>query len=257
VKRVVLTGITGTVAQALKRQLSDQYEVSGVSIVRMDEVLGQRQPRTWKEQLEAYRQRVVDQLKAALRGADAVAHLGWNTRDENCSRGLDPLNIYVVDCVYRVAIAEQVRRIYMASSVHAYDFQPAYDHDVEPLAAFPDVREDPFGVPPTSLYGVSKRWMEMAGQYYANHLAPGQKILVVRLGDIRADGRPDPAEMRLWNSHKDLAGLLQAFIECQDAPRFWVAYGVSDNHGGQLRQSLLDPVNPYGFVPGDNAFGQA
>lgn len=253
-KSVVLTGINGTVAQALKRQLAGQYEVSGISITRMDDVLRELQPRTWKEQMEAYRQRVIAQLATALRGKDAVAHLGWNTRDEHCSGGLDPLNILVIDCVYRAAIAEKVSRIYLASSVHAYDFNPVYHEDVEPLKPFPDVREDPFGVPPTSLYGVSKRWMEIAGQYYVNQLGPEQKILVVRLGGIGPGGRPHRAGSRLWNSHGDLAGLLKAFIECEDAPRYWVAYGVSDNHGGEFGRPLFDAVNPYGFAPVDNSF---
>ena len=191
-KSVVLTGIHGTVAQAIKKELSGRYDVSGLSVVRMDDVLAEVQSPTWKGQLDAFRHRVMDQLTTALKGVDAVAHLGWNTRDENCSGGLDPLNIMVVDCVYQAAIAEGVSRIYMASSVHSYDFEPVFREDVEPIQPFPDVRVDPFGVPPTSLYGVSKRWMEIAGQYYTRKLREGQKILVVRLGGINDSGRPAP-----------------------------------------------------------------
>ncbi|MEW6753887.1 MAG: NAD(P)-dependent oxidoreductase [Candidatus Latescibacterota bacterium] len=255
-KSVVLTGATGLVGRALTRQLPGQYEVSGLRLVRMDEVLAQARPVTWQEQLEAYRQRLLEQVGAAIRGKTCVAHLGWNTRGENFRGGLDPLNILVTDCVYRAAIALKVPRIYMASSVHAYDFYPPYEQDVEPIPPFPDVRQDPFGVPPTCLYGVSKRWMEIAGQYYARQLGPGQCILVVRLGDVTATGRPDPAEMRLWNSHPDLAGLLRAFIECADAPPYWVAYSVSDNRTPSLPRPLFDTANPYGFWPADNAFEQ-
>lgn len=253
-KSVLLTGINGTVAQAMKKELSDKYDVSGISIVRMDDVLSELREPTWKGQLDAFKDRVMDQLTTAFRGKDAVAHLGWNTRDENYSGGLDPLNVMVVDCVYQAAIAENVARIYMASSVHAYDFMKDYREDVDPIKPFPDVRKDTFGVPPTSLYGVSKRWMEIAGQYYANHLSEEQKILVVRLGGVRWDGRPHGKGSRLWDSHGDLAGLLEAFIECDDAPEFWVAFGVSDNHGGQYSRPLFDTVNPYGFKPADNSF---
>ena len=145
----------------------------------MDDLLRERTFTSWKQQLDAYSDRVTEQLAAAIRGRTAVAHLGWNTRDEHCDGGLDPLNILVVDCVYRAALAEKVPRIYLASSVHAYDFFRTYREDAEPVKPFPDVRQDPFGVPPTSLYGVSKRWMEIAGQYYATQLGEGQKILVV------------------------------------------------------------------------------
>lgn len=253
-KRILLTGINGTVAQAMKKELSGQYEVSGISVVRMDEVIRTNHEPDWRSQLEAFRQRVMEQLTTTFRGKDAVAHLGWNTRGENCRHGLDPLNIMVVDCVYQAAIAENVPRIYMASSVHAYDFFRGYREDVEPVQPFPDVREDPFAVPPTSLYGVSKRWMEIAGQFYARQLNEGQRILVVRLGGVNDSGKPHRPGSRLWNSHRDLAGLLRAFIECQDAPNYWVAFGVSDNCGEQYPRPLFDAVNPYGFSPADNSF---
>ena len=166
------------------------------------------------------------------------------------------LNVLVVDCVYQAALAARVPRIYLASSVHAYDFFRDYERDVDPIGPFPDVRQDAFGVPPTSLYGISKRWMEIAGQYYAEQLAPEQKILVVRLGDVSTANKPHSSELRLWDSHADLAGLFRAFFECDDAPPFYVAYGVSDNHGEAFPRPLLDPVNPYGFKPGSNAFNE-
>lgn len=256
-KSVLLTGINGAVAYAMKKELSDRYDVSGLSITRMDDVLRDLREPSWKHQLDAYRDRLMDQLTAAFKGKDAVAHLGWNTRDENCNGGLDPLNIMVVDCCYQAAIAEKVSRIYMASSVHAYDFTKDFRKEVEPVKPFPDVRTDPFGHPPTSLYGVSKRWMEIAGQYYANHLSEGQKILVVRLGGVGRSERPHRSGSRLWDSHGDLAGLFEAFIECDEAPNFWVAFGVSDNHGGQFGRPYFDTVNPYGFEPADNSFEPA
>jgi len=253
-KNMVLTGINGTVAQALKRQLCDRYDVSGISIVRMDELLNEERPTTWKAQLDAYRARVMEQLNGAFEGVHTVGHLGWNTRDEHHGGGLDPLNILVVDCVYQAALAQGVKRIYMASSVHSYDFEPLYKEDVEPCKPFPDTRQDPFGVPPTSLYGVSKRWMEIAGQHYAKKLADDQKILVVRLGGIGDSGRPYRRGSRLWNSHPDLAGLMAAFVESEDAPKFWVAFGVSNNCGDEYPRPLFDAVNPYGFSPADNSF---
>ena len=254
-KSVVLTGINGTVAQAMKNHLEGTYDISGLSILRMDSVLQDTAPTTWKEQLDTYRDRLMDQLTTAIRGKEAIVHLGWNTKDENWQRGLDPLNILAVNCVYEAAIAEQVPRIYMASSVHSYDFMGDGFDPAEPIEPFPDTRLNPFGTPPTSIYGVSKRWMEIAGQFYAPKLAQGQKILVVRIGAVNKAGQPHANYARLWYSHPDLAGLLAAFIECDaEAPNFWVAFGVSDNIGGDHSKALFDPVNPYGFHPGDNAF---
>lgn len=253
-RKVVLTGINGKVAQVMKNELEDRYEVEGLSLVRMDDVLAESQPASWQEQLGAFNDRLMQQLEQALQGAYAVAHLGWNTRDENCSRGLDPLNIMAVDCVYRAAVAAGTPRIYMASSVHSYDFMPVFHQDVEPIRPFPDTRTDPFGVPPTSLYGVSKRWMEIAGQFYAQQLSPEQKVLVVRLGGVGRSARPRRRGSRLWNSHRDVVGLFEAFMNCPDAPNFWIAFSVSNNHGDAYSRPLFDAVNPYGFEPQDNSF---
>jgi uronate dehydrogenase len=252
-KRVLLTGINGTVAQVMKKELGTKYDISGLSIPRMDGLLAEGRS-TWKELLDAYRDRVSAELTAACSGVDAVVHLGWNTIDENWQGGLDPLNIAVVDCVYRVAITEQVPRIYMASSVHAYD---CMDGDFDPDVAIPphpDTRRDPFGLGASSLYGVSKRWMEIAGQYYAKRLQPGQKILAVRLGGVGRAERPG-APNRFWDSHRDCAGLLEAFIECgDDAPDYCTVFGISDNRSPEHQEPMFNPVNPYGFRPADNSY---
>ena len=253
-KKVLLTGGNGTVAYVLEKELSAKYEVSKISLMRMEDVLAEGLPASWKAQLDAFRDKLMAQLTTAFRGQYAVAHLGWNTRDENWKAGLDPLNIVMTDCVYQAAIAEKVPRIYLASSVHAYDFLPVMEKDGDPIQPFPDTRETPFGTGTTSLYGVSKRWMEIAGQFYAKHLHPGQKILVVRLGGVGRKEKPSSFS-RVWDSHRDCAGLLAAFIECKDdAPNYWVAFNVSNNCGGKLPRPLFDTINPYGFVPQDNSF---
>ena len=73
-KRVLLTGINGTVAQVMKKELDTKYDMSGLSILLMDGLLEEGKS-TWKELLDAYRARVSEQLPAACRGVDAVVHL--------------------------------------------------------------------------------------------------------------------------------------------------------------------------------------
>lgn len=252
-KSILLTGMNGTVAYVMKKELDSKYDISGISITRMDDVLTELQPKDWKSQLDIYRDRVTQQVAEAVRGKDAVVHLGWNTRDDNCNQGMDPLNVLQTDCVYRAAIAEKVPRIYMTSSVHSFHFDgDAYDRS-EPIPYTPDTRRDPFGTPPSSLYGVSKRWMEIAGQFYVQQLNPGQAILVVRLGGVGREEGPLPREWaHLWNSHRDCAGLLAAFIECEDPPPFWISYGMSDNRDPDAL--YFDTTNPYGYKSQDDAF---
>ena len=87
-KKVLLTGTTGTVAHVMRQELGDEYDISGISIARMDEILERDKPIVWKEQLDAYNERVIEQVTEAARGQDAIVHLGWNTRDENWQKGL-------------------------------------------------------------------------------------------------------------------------------------------------------------------------
>jgi nucleoside-diphosphate-sugar epimerase len=259
-KKVVLSGANGTVARAMMQELSDEYEMVGISLVRMDEVIAaidQLEEPTWTAQLAAYRERLMEQMTTAFRGADAAVHLGWNTRGDNCNRGLDPLNILQVDVAYQAAIEEKVPRIYMASSVHAYDFWDAIEKNEPPIPPMPDTRVDEFGWKPSSLYGISKRWMEMCGQFYEPKLHPGQKILCVRLGAVNGQDHPGGEKnhhmRRLWDSYRDCAGLLKAFIECDEsAPAFWTAFNISNNRSEAYPANLFDTVNPYGFVPQDN-----
>lgn len=256
-KSILLTGMNGTVAFVMKKELESRYEISGISITRMDDVLTEVRPDDWKTALDTYRERVTEQVADAIRGKDAVVHLGWNTRDENHSQGLDPLNILQTDCVYRAAIAEKVPRIYMTSSVHAYDFEGnGFDRDT-PIPVEPDTRRDPHGMRPTSLYGASKRWMEIAGQFYEPQLADGQAILAVRLGGVNRAEKSSLKWAFVWDSHRDCAGLLQAFVECPDPPRFSIAYGVSANISDEPGQIEFDTSNPFGFEPQDNGYDSA
>ena len=259
-KSVLLTGVNGTVAKAMLQELSDTYDLSGISLVRMDEVIGdiaQLEIPTWKAQMDEYRKRLMEQLTTAIRGKDCLVHLGWNTRDDNMGKGLDPLNLLQVDCAYLAAIEENVPRIYQASSVNAYDYFTIMETNAEPVSPYPDTREDPYGHKPTSLYGISKRWMEMAGQFYVPKLRPGQKIMAVRLGGVNSNDRPGAKPgapgRRVWCSHRDCAGLLKAFIECgDDAPVFSTVFNTSNNRSPAFPQPMFDTVNPYGWVPQDN-----
>lgn len=263
-KRLLLTGMNGTVARAMMQELSDTYDITGLSLLRMDEVIGdidQLDTPTWKAQMDEYRRRLMAQLNEALCGMDGLVHLGWNTRDDNMNQGLDPLNLLQVDCTYLAAIEQNVPRIYQASSVNAYDFFPIIDNNFDPVTPYPDTRQDPYGHKPTSLYGIGKRWMEMAGQFYVPKLHPGQKIMAVRLGGVNGKDHPggdrDNSSRRLWCSYRDCAGLLQAFIECnEDAPVFSTVFNISNNRSQAFPLPMFDTVNPYGWVPEDNEADQ-
>ena len=64
--------------------------------------------------------RVLEQLTHAATGHDALVHLAWNTTSENSSNGnIDFDNALMAFNAYRASEQTSVRRVVMASSVHA------------------------------------------------------------------------------------------------------------------------------------------
>ena len=47
-KSVLLTGITGTVAHVMKKELDQKYDISGISIARMDDIVQGGELSSWK-----------------------------------------------------------------------------------------------------------------------------------------------------------------------------------------------------------------
>src|ERR1035441_5958306 len=103
--------------------------------------------------------RELQQMLTACTGARELIHLAWDARQENCaSSELDPGNLMAAHNAYRAAAARGVRRVVMASSVHADDFS----------AATPEFMMHPDRLPtPTGPYGASKCAIEALGRHHA------------------------------------------------------------------------------------------
>ena len=139
-ERVIITGVKGVIGQILQKGLSD-YQITGVDLPDKDV-------------------RRYETLATIARGHAAIIHLAWKAEKDNfLSESFDPENALMFSNVYRAALANGVRRVIMASSVHAdrfYEWKgPGY--------------MSPYQLPsPDSPYGSHKVFMESLGRWFAS-----------------------------------------------------------------------------------------
>jgi len=175
-------------------------------------------------------------------GHNVVIHLAWDTATENWKSGkVNPDNNLMTYNAYQAALESGVRRIVMASSIHADEF----------IGWNRDKLLTPDKIPvPTSPYGASKVFMESLGRYYAKKY--GLEIVCVRFGGVNKDDVifPESVEKsygKVWLSRRDCCALIRICIESEEIPNnFTIMHGISDNKG-----RLHDISNLLGWRPVD------
>lgn len=182
-------------------------------------------------------------LYEKARGHDALVHLAWDFESDGwLAERLNPDNTLISFNVYQAAVDAGVKRVIVASSVHADKFT---HHD--PASGL----LQPYSLPlPDSPYGAGKCLLEALGRYYAD--AKGLEVICIRFGGVNREDIPPNSpysERQVWFSHRDCANLVKA---CLDAPKvpnnYAIIYGVSNNKG-----RLHDLSNPFGWQPQDGA----
>lgn len=173
-------------------------------------------------------------------GHDTLVHLAWSkNHDDWLAENLDPANVQGIFNVYEAAHQAGVRRVIMASSVHADDF----------VGDTLNVPLQPYALPtPDSPYGANKCLMEALGRYYAQ--AKGLEVVCIRFGGVNRDNKPPQtpySERQVWFSHDDCVSLVRACIETTEVPnRYAIVYGMSQN-----KDLIHDLKNPFGWHPKD------
>jgi uronate dehydrogenase len=178
-------------------------------------------------------------LVADCRGQDAIVHLAGEFTTENWLSGdIDPHNFRLDLNVLNASVEAGVRRVVLASSVHADDFIAHKGPDLLTADAAQPV--------PTSPYGAHKLFIEGLGRHFATHA--GREVVAIRFGGVSPHGqrRDDSPDKPVYLSHPDLVACVRAAIEAPLPPsRYAVLYAVSDNEG-----RIHDTTNPLGWAPG-------
>lgn len=176
------------------------------------------------------------------KGHDTIVHLAWDFEADGwLAENLNPKNTQISFNVYQAAVDASVRRVIVASSVHADKFT-GHDPAVKGLMR-------PYDLPtPDSPYGAGKCFLEALGRYYAD--AKGLEVVCIRFGGVNRNDTPPQApnsERQVWLSQRDCVSLVQTCIEAPSVPNnYAILYGVSANEG-----ALHDTANPFGWKPID------
>ena len=225
--RVLVTGLSGLIGRALRKQIEGRVELSALN-------------RSAVDGLPCHRADIADleAIAPAFEGVDTVVHLAADARSPNPPwPSILNNNVTGTYNVYEAARRAKVKRVVFASSgatVAGIESEPPYKDLVagryDGLTSWPMVTHlSP--VRPTALYGVSKVWGEVLGRQYAD--IHGLSVICVRIGRVRAEDRPLAArEFSVWCSQRDIVRLLE---RCLDAPatlRYDIVFGNSRNKWG-------------------------
>ena len=227
VPRILITGASGMGATGIRPLLRK----AGYRLVLLDvaEVPDLRDGEVF------HRASITDSraLDRALDGVDLVVHLGGFSRETEWANILQT-NIDGTQKVLEAAHHAGVRRVLLASSMHAIGFWPA-NTPTNGLSPRPD-----------TYYGVSKIAAEALGSVFADRF--GMTIVSARIGTF-ADEPSGERHRRTWLSYADLVRLVEA-VATTEVTGHHVIYATSAN---TRRWFPLENGYVIGYNPEDNA----
>lgn len=181
----------------------------------------------------------LDAMTSAFRGADLVIHLGGYSSERPWQQILET-NIQGGYAVLEAAHRTGVRRILLASSLHATGYVRAVDASAAPVLQ----------PRPDTYYGVGKVTLEALGSLYADRF--GLTVVSARICTVHETIGSDRRNLSTWVSPGDLARLVEA-VAVLEEPGHHIVWAVSDNTRGWFS---LDAGKAIGFHPLDDAENQ-
>lgn len=180
------------------------------------------------------------ELLKSIKNQDAVINLAFNSSKhlkENARNDVYlPDNSLMTYNVYRAALEGKVKRVIMASSVHADNF---YNYEGTKKLRTNRVPT------PTTPYGANKVFTESLGRYYAGK---GLEVICIRFGGVnRQNKHPknDFWEGAVWLKHQDLINLINACLKAKNIKNnFALVNAVSNN-----KNRIHDTSNQFGWKP--------
>jgi nucleoside-diphosphate-sugar epimerase len=222
-RTILITGSKGIIGSVLRRGLGDKYQIREVDL---------------PEDISHY-----EVLWARMAGVDTVIHLArrFSPIDPIERRmRIYPENVQIDVNVFTVVVRAEVKRLIMASSVHADNHRdPA---TVEPLTV-------PGSYCPATPYGVYKLVEEEVGKALSKQF--GFEFVGVRFGGVTRDNsvKKGKGQTATWLSHDDLLGAIDACLRAEPMPgRSSVFYAVSNN-----ADRIHDTTNPFGWRPREDS----
>lgn len=161
-QKVVITGSEGRIGSILKSGLKKDFDLYLIDKKAKD------RKNTYKFDItKEYRR-----LKSIVKSKDAIIHLAWNNFEDFPNDNIVQDNKLMAENVYRAASEVGLKKIIIASSVHADDYCIKRK---KPIFALDNLCPD-------TPYGASKLYIESLGKYYAKHY--NLQVICIRFGGI-------------------------------------------------------------------------
>jgi nucleoside-diphosphate-sugar epimerase len=245
-KTVLVTGMSGLIGSAVRRELGEKYELSALN--RRD-VPGVPCHRADITDLEA--------ILHAFQEIDTVVHLAAVARFDASWEELLHSNVIGTYNVFEAARRAGVKRIVYASSgaiISGWEREMPYGALREGrYEAVPETWEElTHRTPPrpSGIYGCSKVWGEALARHFTD--TSDLSILCLRIGSVNAEDRPQqPRDFSVWCSQRDIVQMIERCIDAPDSLRFDIFYVLSNNRWGY--RDLEHARQVLGFVPQDAA----
>jgi uronate dehydrogenase len=225
--RLLVTGSAGRVGRLLRPRLARP----GRELRLLD--LAPQEPATPGETLIEGDLTDAETLARAVANVDAVLHLAAYPVERSWA-DLQRLNVDGTRAVLEAAREAGVRRVLLASTIHAAGFYPRSESLPASVPARPD-----------TYYGWSKAAVESLGSLYADRF--GMRVFALRLGACFA--RPLGDLLDVWLSPDDCARLVEACL-ATDRTGYRVVWGISRN---TRRWLSLAEGEEIGYHPRDDA----
>jgi nucleoside-diphosphate-sugar epimerase len=220
-KEILITGANGTIGSILTNGLKGDYHLIPAGLPEVD-------VRNYKI------------IKKLSKGKDVIIHLAWNTKTENfMSKQIDTDNSLMFENVYRSALENKIKRVIVASSIHADNFQNYKGKIKLKTDKLPE---------PQNPYGAHKVFMEALGNYYSRK---GIEVVCVRFGAVEYEKptKKDSEGSSVWLSNPDCIRLIKTIINAKKIPNnYFIMNGVSNN-----KTRIHDYSNPLGWKPKDDS----
>ncbi len=246
-RNVLVTGMSGLIGTALRKQISDRYVLSALNRSAVDGV-----PTTRASLGD------MDAITPAFTGIDTVVHLAAKISDDYGWDALHETNVVGMRNILEAATNAAVRRVVFVSSgatVAGWEREEPYNSLVNgrysdlPKSGVPLITEQ-MATRPANLYASTKVWGEALCRHYSdNH---GLETLCLRIGYANEEDRPtDHRQRSVWNSQRDVVNAIELAMNAVMKQRFEVCFVLSNN---KYRYRSLDYAEQLlGFEPMDSA----
>jgi nucleoside-diphosphate-sugar epimerase len=245
-QKILVTGMSGLIGGAVRRQLEGAYELSALN---RSDAPGVKCFQADIGNLEA--------IRPAFEGQEVVVHLSAKAGSRYTWEEILQTNIVGTYNVFEAARQAGVKRIIYASSgatISGWEREFPYSalvegHYGELPQAWPMLtHETP--TRPGGIYGSSKVWGESLARHFTD--TTELSIICLRIGAVHREDHPKQTrDFSVWCSQRDIAQMIEKCIVAPGSVGYDIFYVVSNNKWSYRDVSHAREV--VGYEPQDEA----